>query len=256
MLEKDLGPTIKPSDIDAVLTATRTGAVLGKLSLSDNDFIEPESLQRGLYPHWGILRRRGTREVFLLTERPFSRTVNSFFGSLPSKLIEFYINQSRKDQVRVLDAGGGRDATAAREIAARYPTVEVTNVDMVAINERSGNFTSQRGDLCNLDILDESIDFAYSHQVLPYTSRRDNFGRHIQVIHEIFRVLKPGGTGVIDFTDDSSLVGYVLSGVDRGWNGRILPKQKSYGGVFLLVAKNPVDTAVIKIGETAPDLAV
>lgn len=256
MLDRDLGGTGQiNTDTDMVLRATRGATIIEEtVSLRNGYYIKPESFRKGFYPHWGRLSITTTGEFFLLTERAFSR-VNEVLGYLLSRLIEFYIGQSLMDQVRILDIGGGRDATAAREIASRYPSAQVENVDIVAINESSGNFTSRRGDACGLNLPDVSIDFAYSHQLFPYMSREGNFARHIKAIGEVFRVLRPGGTGVIDFTDDSSLSGCVLRGVDREWDGRILPKRKSYGGVFLLVAKNPVDPAVIKIGEIASGLA-
>lgn len=253
MLDRDLGPTREPSDVNVVLTATRTGAVLDRIHLSGGDKIDPESFQRGLYPHWGILRRQG--EAFLLTDRAFIQ-IDRFFWHLPSRLIEFYLSSPQADQVRILDIGGGRDATAAREIASRYPLAQVVNVDIVAINERRGNLTSIRGDLCDLSLPDASIDFAYSHQVLPFMRRADDFGRHIRVIDEFFRVLKVGGVGAIDFTDDSFLPGNVLRRINRRLNSQIVPKRKSYGGEFLLITKNPIDSAVIAISARVPDLTV
>lgn len=253
MLDRDLGPTREPSNVDVVLTATRTAAVLDRIHLSGEDEIGPESFRRGLYPHWGVLSRQD-KEAFLLTERAFSQ-IDRFFGHLPSRLIEFYLSRSQSDQVRILDIGGGRDATAAREIASRYPSAQVLNVDIVAINECRGNLASIRGDICDLRLPDASIDFAYSHQVLPYMSREDNFVRQIRVIDGIFRVLKPGGAATIDLTNNSSLHACLLRRLNR-LNGQILPKGKSYVGGFLLIAKNPVAPSVIEISANIPDLTV
>ncbi len=256
MLDRDLGEIGQintDTDTDAVLRATRGGTIMDKtVPLHDEYHIEPESFLKGLYPHWGILRRR-TGESFLLTERDFGR-VNEALGYLPYRLIEFYIGQPQMDQVRILDIGGGRDATAARGIASRYPLAQVENVDIVAINESSGNFTSRRGDACGLNLPDASIDFTYSYQLLPYMSREGNFARHNRVIEEVFRVLRPGGSGVIDFTNEFSLPGSVLRGLDQKWDGRVLPKRKRYGGGLLLIVRNPVDPNVLVIGATVPDL--
>lgn len=256
MLDRDLGQIMKgQADSDGVLVATRAESILDPIHISDEDDILPESFQRGLYPHWGILRRRGTGETFLLTERPFfGQAIDNFFYLLPSKLIEFYIGQSQVGQVSILDAGGGRDGTTAKDVASRYPQAQVINVDFVAVNERHNNFVSQKGDLCALDLPDESIDFAYSHQVLPFMNIGNNFEKQTKVVRDIFRVLKPGGTAVIDHTNGrSALVGRLKSIANEGL---ILPKRKSYGGGFLFIAKDPVDIAIMRTVAAVPSLAI
>ena len=255
MLDRDLGRIIQgQSDTDGVLISTRAEVVLDPVRLSEGDEILPESFQRGLYPHWGRLIRRGSSEAFLLTERPFNQIIDNFFYLLPSKLIEFYIKRSEADQVRILDAGGGRDGAAARDVARRYPNAQVINVDFVAVNESTGNFASKQGDLCNLDLPDESIDFAYSHQVLPYMNRDDNYARHTKVIEEAYRVLRPGGAAVIDFTNEAAIPVNVLRSIDERLNAFVLPKRKSYGGGFLLIIKNPIDPGIMSIGDRAQKL--
>ena len=258
MLDRDLGQIIEQqSQTDGILVAMRESMLLDPVELSEQDIILPESFQRGLYPHWGRLIRRGVDEAFLLTERPsFSQTIDSFFYLLPSKLIEFYLGQSRGRQVRILDAGGGRDGTTARDIAARYSAVQVTSVDIVAINERRGNFISRQGDLCSLDESESTIDFAYSHQVLPYMNRRENYSRQQRVIGEIYRVLKPGGTAVIDFTNDLAMPVNILKIIDEELGCILMPKRKTYGGVFLFLAKPLVDPVVMNIGGKVQNLTI
>jgi SAM-dependent methyltransferase len=245
----------KGSDIviESTLIATRAQPVLDRLYLSGEDYIDPESFQPRLYPHWGILRS-GTGDSFLLTERPFNR-INGFFWNLPSKLIEFYLDQARGEKITILDVGGGRDAKSAKGIATSYPNTEVINIDRVAINESIGNFTSKRGDICYLDLSDASIDIAYSHQVLPYFSSHDNFVRRIRAIKEVARVLKPGGIGLIDYTNASSVAEQVLQAVDQKLGSLVLPRQKSYGGVFFLIARQPIDSTILNMSAQVPSLA-
>lgn len=250
MPERSLGEITKYTDTDGILVTTRQRDPLDPIKLSSEDTILPQSLQRGLYPHWGILRR-GSGETFLLTERPFSN-IDRFFWQLPSKLIEFYLSGMQGGKVTVLDAGGGRDATTAKELAFRYPGAQVTSVDMVAIDEQSGNFTSRQGDICHLELPDSSVAIAYSHQVLPYMSIENNYARQIRIIEEIIRVLIAGGVGVIDYTNTPSIPEDVLSSINGKLDGVVMPKRKSYGGAFLAVVKSPVKPAIMEICARAP----
>lgn len=249
MLERDL-QKIPIGDADGALLATRTEAVVGRIQLSGGDCIDPESFQRGLYPHWGILTTR-YGERFLLTERSFQSRIDGFFNGLPSRLIRFYLSQGRFGETAVLDVGGGRDAKAAREIACLYPGVRVTSLDIVAVNEKAGNFTSCKADICASNLPDKSFDLIYSHQVLPYLG----FERRVRAIEEICRILKPGGSAVIDLADSLCVSG-VLEAIGRGFNGQASLKSKSYGGVFLFIVQEPIDPAVLKIGSAVPDWKV
>lgn len=237
-------------NIDGVLAAARTEVILDRVALSGEDYIDPESFQRGLYPHWGILRR-GNGEAFLLTERSLDAKIDDHFGHLPTRLIGFYMSSS-PDQVRVLDVGGGRDGSAAKDIAVRYSSVEVMNVDLVAVNETMGNYSSRRGDVCDLDLPPESINLAYSHQVLPYMDQSDGFTRPIQVIEGVYRTLRPGGVALIDYTNEPSspLVDVLRS--KGSIDGIVSSGRKSYGGQFLFIAKPAVDEFVGKLSSFVP----
>lgn len=253
MVDRELsGGRIQNTKADGVLLAARREALLDRVHLSGEDYIHPESFQRSLHPHWGILRRVGSAEAFLLTERRFSQTVDTYFWLLPSKLIEFYLRRSRTDQVRVLDAGGGRDGTTARDVASRFPSVQVINIDLVAINEKDGNFISQRGDLCKLDLTDRSIDIAYSHQVLPFMSSDDNLVRPLKVVREIYRVLKPGGVTLIDYSNDHSTAFFDVLRGEASINSLMLFRRKSYGGNFLLLFKDPVELEKVRLASNIP----
>lgn len=253
MVDRELGEVrIQNIEADGVLRAVRRRTLTDRIHLSGNDYIYPESFQPNIHSHWGILRRENG-ETFLLTERTFSQTVDTFFWLLPSRLIEYYLRRAQSDQVRVLDAGGGRDATTARAVVSRFPSVQMINIDLVAINEENGNFISQRGDLCDLNLPNGSIDFAYSHQVLPYMDGSGNFARPIKVIEGISRALKPGGTALIDYSNDYSteLLDVVR---DRGSiKGSVFSKRKSYRGNFLLLSKDPVEPDVIRLVSGIPD---
>lgn len=198
--------------LNEILVATRTNAVVDSIQLSETDYIDPESCQRGLYPHWGRLRRPGTGETFLLTERTFRR-INESFRYLPSKLIEFYLGQAQGEKVTILDVGGGRDATSAREIASRYPNAQVVSIDIVAVDECSGNFTSQQGDICYLGLPDTSVTLIYSHQVLPYMSQKNGCARQIRTVEQIMRLLKAGGTSIIDYANAPPVPEGVLTSI-------------------------------------------
>lgn len=263
VLDRELSTPSQYADIDGSLRATRDAEILDRVVALENGFrITPESFQRGLYPHWGILRRDGARECFLLTEREFqvgTQNIDSFFHGLPSQLIEHFLDQQTGNKINILDVGGGRDGRTARGISIKYPTTQVTNVDMVAINENEGNYTAIHGDITNLNLPNASIDFAYSHQVLPYMSREASLARHIRVIEEVKRVLRPGGVATIDFSNSAQQESFgalnldgILTPTDQSLGYRTLPKTKSYGGVFLFIVRDPISTAVLDIGSRAP----
>jgi SAM-dependent methyltransferase len=234
MIDRDLGQSLD-ADIDVVLVGTRKG-VTDCIPMSEEYTILPESFRRGYYPHWGRLRNE--TELFLLTERRFA-SVDTAFQSIPSKLIEFYIKNST-DQVRVLDLGGGRDGTSARGIADQHPSIEVINIDKVAINDVWKNFTSIRGDICETGLPAASLDVVYSHQVLPYMSTEEHYKKPLRVIDEIDRILKPGGAGVIDWTDEPRIAVDMMDRIREIIDGRVMAKVKSYGGEFLFIVKTPI----------------
>lgn len=247
MLDRDLGPTGR-TELDVILLATREmKIVVDKIPLSDQYDIEPEDFLPRRYPHWGQLRRKDGRETFLLTERSFTSAIDGVFGNLPSRLIRFYLNRAHDGPVTVLDLGGGRDAKTASQIASQYPDTQVMNIDWVAINETRGNLISRQGDVCNLTLANRSVDFVYSHQVLPHMDNQGNFKKPTKAVEEGVRVLRPGGSAIIDFTDDSYIPGSVLRNIEQRVEGLVMIKEKSYGGVFLFIVRNPVDPAIVNL---------
>lgn len=231
MLEQDSVGTL---NIDGLLTLARTEPVLDRVALPGGDCIDPAVLDPRFYPHWGILRREN--ENFLLTERAFFK-VDGYFLYLPSQLINFLLGRNQIEPVTVLDAGGGRDALTAKGLAKRHPAVRVVNIDLVTVNEEVDNFNSKRGDLCDLELPDNSVDLVYSHQVVPFMDQGMNLAKPVRVVEEIYRVLRPGAVGLIDYTNEESFLPNVLK--NKGSiDGSVSSRRKSYGGEFLFIAKS------------------
>lgn len=221
-----------------IIKEARVHGVVNPILLSGGDHIDPEIYNKNLSSHWGVLRRV-TGEAFLLTERSFD-CVNNFLAEFPSRLLRFYLSQVTNDcQITILDLGGGRDAFTAKQLALRCPAVRVTSIDRVAVDEDYQNFTSQSGDICSLGLPDNYADIVYSHQVLPYMVN----SRRIEVIREICRVLKPGGSGVIDYSNRPVIQCNLgqISQATQAFDSSVWLHTKSYGGTMLLIAKNPVD---------------
>lgn len=216
---------------DGILRRTRQEPVYDRVDLGNGFFVGPESLQRGLYPHWGILW--GEEEAFLLTERDFPSINGSLLG-LPDRLIRERIERGYVPTV--LDLGGGRDGTSARYIADKYPST-VLNVDIVAVNEQTGRYSSRQGDLRALPVNPSSIDVAYSHQVFPYFSEENR----TKVLEETVRVLRPGGVAILDvdargqtsnpWRKEVSMLTEDKPGLKVEWG------RKSYGGDFVVISK-------------------
>lgn len=250
---------LEQQSIDGVLRATRQVGVRDVIVLPGSGYnIEPEDLSPRLHSHWGVLKGKG--EKFLLMERRFKGMIDDILGNVPSRLIEHFLERNKNAGVDVLDVGGGRDGTTAKDIAGTSPLVRVTNLDMVAVDESVGNLTSKQGDVTDMDLPNESFDVAYSHQVVPFLSKKDNSIRKIKVIDEVARVLKPGGVASIDFTDDPSLPDGLLGEITQRVGGLVVPKRKNYDGrlfgVFMIIAKAPVDTVILDISKSVPDLVV
>lgn len=226
-------------DTEIIKETRDHGVVVDPILLSGGDHIDPEIYNKNLSSHWGVLRR-GTGESFLLTERSFD-CVNNFLAEFPSRLLRFYLSQVTNDcrQITILDLGGGRDAFTAKQLALRYPAVRMTSIDRVAVDEDYQNFTSQSGDICSLGLPDNYADIVYSHQVLPYMENP----RRIAVIREVCRVLKPGGSGAIDYSNRPVIQCNLgqISQATQAFDSSVRLHTKSYGGTMLLIAKNPVD---------------
>lgn len=217
---------------DGILRQTRTRFVSGRVDLGNGFSIGAESFQRGLYPHWGILRNNHG-EAFLLTERDFP-TINAALQSLPGRTIRERL--ALGGEPVILDLGGGRDGIAARYVSERYG-VRAINIDVVAVNEEIGLFICRQGDLRTLPAEDNSVDVAYSHQVFPFVAEASKK----KGIGEVERVLKPGGRAFLD----------VDNGGDNGvpWRDCLESRyskhpdfklewgQKSYGGNFVVLTK-------------------
>lgn len=201
--------------------------------------IKPESFQKGLFPHKGILVKEDGQEAFLLTDRPFRHFINRFFQHIPKDAIEFFIRQGR--EVVVVDLGGGADGDTGNDIAETYPQISVVNIDLVAKPYRAGNFESVRGDICELRLPDKFADVVLSHQVLPFFFEDEGLQKHRRALGEVARILKPGGIATID-DEVYSREGYgspVLEELQRGLGLSISIRRKSYGGNFLILGQLP-----------------
>lgn len=202
------------------------------------------------------------KESFDLRDREFG-LIDRVFGYLPSQLIEYKINHAIELPITILDVGGGGFSVSARNIAERYgPTVRVINVD-VALHSSvkdTPNFQARLEDACSLTIPDDSVDFAYTYQVIHCLSP----ARKHMAIREIARVLKPGGIALIDEDrycilppEDAQLHDLAKNLATqiylRTGNVRKTLGSPSIGfketDKFLMIAKPPVDPRVLEIKE-------
>jgi SAM-dependent methyltransferase len=150
-------------------------------------------------PMWG---HSPDRETWHLRDRDFS-TIDECFNPSISACVESRLNQWRRP-ICVLDVGGGALSVAAQGLAEKYPgLVEVTNLDPIlrAGTDKNDNVHAISGDVAEMKFPDGSFDVVYSYQVFHRLDPR----RQILGLGEIARILKPGGTALIDEDIFSSL---------------------------------------------------
>lgn len=98
-------------------------------------------------------------------------------------------------KVLEIGCGLGTDGAQFARAGADYTGVDLTEAAIELARKRfklfglNGNF--QVADAENLDFPDESFDVVYSHGVLHHTPDMDS------AVHEIHRVLKPGGRAIV-----------------------------------------------------------
>lgn len=113
------------------------------------------------------LKDRSTGEGFLLTDFRFKELNHAFHG-LPDEIIRYLIAHTAENKKpQILDIGGGVNSQTARDIAKRYKEkVHVTNIDLVACpTDGATTASSIKGDLFEIPLRDNSIDFAFSRSV-------------------------------------------------------------------------------------------
>ncbi len=101
-------------------------------------------------------------------------------------------------EVRILDLGAGRLALAANELAQRYPRLRVYAADLVVDPKLISNRADvTQSDGSHLPFSDNVFDFAYSYQLMSHIS---DSKKHMDILRELVRVLKPGATALLDDT--------------------------------------------------------
>ncbi|MCX6082991.1 MAG: methyltransferase domain-containing protein [Chloroflexi bacterium] len=101
----------------------------------------------------------------------------------------------------VLDAGcgSGRFSEIALNLGAQLVAIDYSSaVDAASENLNTENLLIVQGDLAELPIPDESLDFAYCIGVLQHTKEPD------RIVAELLRCLKPGGELTLTFYENSS----------------------------------------------------
>jgi SAM-dependent methyltransferase len=136
---------------------------------------------------------------------------------------------------RLLDAGSGAGEVARWLAAEMGPAGEVLALDYsaatiaAAVQRHDGSKVAYRtGDVCALDLLDDSVDGVWCERVLQHVDDAE------QAIGELVRVTRPGGRICLIDTDWGSLA---FDGVPAGlarqvraiMHGRLTPKQYDMG---------------------------
>jgi 2-polyprenyl-3-methyl-5-hydroxy-6-metoxy-1,4-benzoquinol methylase/uncharacterized protein YbaR (Trm112 family) len=101
----------------------------------------------------------------------------------------------------VLDAGcgSGRFSEVALALGAKLIAIDYSSaVDAASKNLNSGSLLIAQGDLAELPIPNESLDFVYCIGVLQHTKEPG------KIVAELLRCLKPGGEITLTFYENSS----------------------------------------------------
>jgi len=144
----------------------------------------------------------------------------------------------------VLDVGGGKFFTSARDHGARFErwvTLEVAAADLP--EREDARQQGVVGDGCRLPFASASFDTALSVQVLEHVFEP------IRMVTEIGRVLRPGGKAIllIPQTSTTHLAPHYYSNFSRFWiheamrkNHLEIVKLESIGGVWTTMASHLV----------------
>lgn len=146
-----------------------------------------------------LVTQDNTKSPIELTDRDLS-VVNQRFGNNLLPLIQKGIDDpSRNHVLRVLDCPSGKQALAANKLASTYPETRVYAVDLFTRKGlRPNNLLVIAGDIFNLPIAAESIDIAYCYGFFYYLEKDESYNDAISVMHEMARVLAPGGCALIN----------------------------------------------------------
>ena len=135
----------------------------------------------------------------------FAKTqIDSALGSNRSRdrfLYETLWDESRLKGKLVLDAGcgSGRFSEIALNLGARLIAIDYSSaVDAASQNLSSDSLLIAQGDLADLPLPGESLDFVYCIGVLQHTKSPE------KIVAELLRCLKPGGEITLTFYENSS----------------------------------------------------
>lgn len=163
---------------------------------------------RGMSPkdddYDGRIKRSDSHHEIILRNRTFG-IVDQSFRFLPTRILDAMVRHSNGEKVVVLDMGGGPASTSLRGIVKHWEQqVNCINVDFVAgYGGSTPGIKLIRGDVLNLPLRDESVNFSYCINVtqnLPSAMYEEGVPG---IVSEMARVLKPGGVGILD--DDGTL---------------------------------------------------
>jgi len=149
--------------------------------------------------------RENYADSFGLQWNRFAKTqIDSALGSDRSRdrfLHETLWDESQLKGKLVLDAGcgSGRFSEIALKLGARLIAIDYSSaVDAASQNLSSDNLLIAQGDLADLPLPSDSLDFVYCIGVLQHTKWPE------KIVAELLRCLKPGGEITLTFYENSS----------------------------------------------------
>ena len=149
--------------------------------------------------------RENYADSFGLQWNRFAKTqIDSALGSNRSRdrfLHETLWDESQLKGKLVLDAGcgSGRFSEIALNLGARLIAIDYSSaVDAASQNLSSDSLLIAQGDLADLPLPNESLDFVYCIGVLQHTKWPE------KIVAELLRCLKPGGEITLTFYENSS----------------------------------------------------
>jgi ubiquinone/menaquinone biosynthesis C-methylase UbiE len=146
------------------------------------------------------------------------------------KLIPF--ERLKECDVLEIGVGNGSHAQLIAPHCRTYVGIDLTNYAVMSTRRRFEIFglngDIQRMDAESMVFPDESFDFVWSWGVIHHSSNTE------QILREINRVLRPGGTAVIMIYHRSLLYYYVFNGIFRGILGGDFLKIRSLHNLIQL----------------------
>ncbi len=129
---------------------------------------------------------------------------------------------------KVLDFGSGFGFTAQQMAQANVVTALETDASMIAAGEKWPNFEQIHGDLESLkNMPDASFDVVLCHLVFEFVENAP------EILHELLRVLKKGGTlSVVRHNKPGRIIQVVLQDYDVAEVQRLLQGGYAYSGAF------------------------